>query len=95
MKMERLTCKPDKVMENYYYETTEKTKKEDRIVILNKLGRLEDIEDELGIDLITLLNEHPYAKHLLYNLIRNIPFVFAPKQEDYGKTWALTKQELE
>lgn len=50
----RLTCKPDGVMENYYYETTEKTISKDRIAILNKLGKLEDIEQELGIDLIIL-----------------------------------------
>ena len=60
-----------------------------------KLGRLEDIEDELGIDLITFLGQHPYAKHLLYNLIHNIPFVFAPTKEEQRKTWVLTKEELE
>ena len=43
--MNRLTCKPDGVMENYYYETTEETISEDRITILNKLGQLEDIEE--------------------------------------------------
>lgn len=62
---------------------------------IDKLGQLEDIEEELGIDLITLLYKHPYAKHLLYNLIHNIPFVFAPKKEEQGKTWAFTKEELE
>ena len=81
--------------------------------IVNKLGKLEDIEEELGIDLIKLIecirNEkgiwkrengdgklintrcmltcefgywRVYDKETVYNL------------KDYGKTWALTKEEL-
>ena len=91
---------------------------------LDKLGQLEDIEDELGIDLITLfkaLKNGIYVKeeHLPKSPIRFIvpdelvfdteylyqlkfcraytklretcyPFYF----KDYGKTWALTKEEL-
>ena len=81
-----------------------------------KLCQLEDIEEELGIDLITLfkaLKNGFYYKHYLkgdivfddgtYNRISlydngiNIDldegwFYFMYK--DYGKTWALTKEEL-
>ena len=69
-----------------------------------KLGQLEDTEDELGVDLLTLFKalkngiygkvgnkiEHILAPHLSwYN--REI-YIF--KIKDYGKTWALTKEEL-
>ena len=90
-----------------------------------KLSQLEDIEDELGIDLITLFRAMKDGiwvkeKHLPKSPIRFIipdelvfdteylyqlkfcrgytklretcyPFYF----KDYGKTWALTKEELE
>ena len=92
---------------------------------VDKLGQLEDIEEELGIDLITLfeaLKNKVYSKHPetgevsriilteLYYCTRkwNIGCVSMKfnKQEnscdswdcnpkDYGKTWALTKEELE
>lgn len=84
--------------------------------MFNKLGKLEDIEEELGIDLNTLLkckaiwfilpNEKlprlAYHIHIdLYakRLVDIIPedrddkplyFYF----KDYGKTWALTTEEL-
>ena len=81
--------------------------------IYNKLGQLEDIEEELGIDLITLfkaLEEGIYT--IRSNSKRRYPFLtyngavgyildFQYEQEaqyilsDYGKTWALTKEELE
>lgn len=110
--MNRLTCKPDKVMENYYYETTEETISEDRITILNKLGQLEDIEEELGIDLITLfkvfngkdifikesytgeiINRGSFYPNVKYKEIHD-GYCWHLKFEDYGKTWALTKEEL-
>ena len=84
--------------------------------LVNKLGQLEDIEDELGIDLITLFKanlEGIYLKdfdgkspvpvmirmgeitHTItlhtFNHLEKIML----KPEDYGKTWALTKEELE
>ena len=84
--------------------------------VLNKLGQLEDIEEELGIDLITLfraLKQGFYVKTKDINeglislvkakdireiniIIKSITFndfdiVFF---EDYGKTWALTREEL-
>lgn len=78
--------------------------------VLNKLGQLEDIEEELGINLITLfkaLNQF-YAKDLdcycprptiLFKSVKNEWFIKwinnYYKLKDYGKTWALTREELE
>lgn len=99
---------------------------------VDKLGKLEDIEDELGIDLITLfkaLKDGFYIKyngeiihifpdkHITINFWYKIINVFIPPKffidckkgannlsetideeywfKDYGKTWALTKEELE
>ena len=79
---------------------------------VNKLGQLEDIEEELGIDLITLfkaLKDGIYVngekEHVLlfYDMdffnktsfqlhaSNGINYYF----KDYGKTWTLTKEELE
>ena len=90
----------------------------------NKLGQLEDIEDELGIDLITLfkaLKNGVYIKvvdnlmeeyfgervgAIIKRYVVNInqfyiqscdfltPGSFNVALKDYGKTWALTKEEL-
>ena len=82
-----------------------------------KLGQLEDIEEELGIDLITLfkalkngvweIDDYTNKLHKtdirgieLYGLcgisMPNIPECdYTLHYEDYGKTWALTKEELE
>lgn len=84
-----------------------------------KLGQLEDIEEELGIDLITLFKalkngiwwkgitsfntsgiffeENPQLdieNKLLIKItfMKNQDYVYL---KDYGKTWALTKEELE
>jgi hypothetical protein len=86
---------------------------------LEKLGQLEDIEDELGIDLVTLIKalESPKLWFIWKGSIMvahklNIFFFvdekrvwfrfsgeFMPKVghpfSDYGKTWALTREELE
>lgn len=91
--------------------------------IYNKLGQLEDIEDELGIELLTLLKarngfyayDEEYDKIIFYKddlwiniesemlggskLIKiegNVHFISHSQCEfkDYGKTWALTKEEL-
>ena len=87
-------------------------------MLYNKLGKLEDIEEELGIDLITLfkaLKNGFYYKKENKNIIEHISkddlllssgaIHFAGKGlifaslflpfKDYGKTWALTKEELE
>ena len=77
----------------------------------DKLGQLEDIEEELGIDLITLfkaLKNGCYVKpwtEIKYSYeIRtgsdNIHLYLLDENDndyslkDYGKTWALTKEEL-
>lgn len=77
-----------------------------------KLSMYEDIEEELGIDLITLFKaseskvfvKFTGAFHDLrdFNLdVKNRRFIqkyinwdFELKFKDYGKTWALTKEEL-
>lgn len=75
----------------------------------HKLGQLEDIEEELGIDLLTLFkalkqgyiwyDEEKYKIECLY-VKPQIHLYVADGvggcyMEDYGKTWALTKEELE
>ena len=95
---------------------------------IDKLGKLEDLESKLGIDLITLfkaLKNGFYTKsnngikfwkeddkHFVYvrdlkydieicceeceNAIGAVPTMFLERStKDYGKTWALTKEELE
>lgn len=84
--------------------------------IKNKLGQLEDIEDELGIDLITLHKSFeediwikidnkimfvPYDKKDFVFYEGNIncyplkePWGYTVSIDDYGKTWALTEEEL-
>ena len=88
--------------------------------LLNKLGQLEDIEEELGIDLITLfkvkqiywrrkyINTGRYSdiekSYRVYLDLQNRDievyreydeFGFNLDLKDYGKTWALTREELE
>ena len=77
--------------------------------IYRKLSQLEDIEEELGIDLITLfkaLKDGIYKKGrnslkglILYSKMPMFSFyhktIDAELIEDYGKTWALTREELE
>ena len=76
-----------------------------------KLGQLEDIEEELGIALITLFKAlkngvfiPTYQKpiHISVELSFIDTFTLVDydsytvlKLIDYGKTWALTKEELE
>ena len=81
---------------------------------INKLGKLEDVEEELGIDLITLfkaLKNGVYSNHYAYagEEIHKIDVELQKRHygfcvsggfgeghnlKDYGKTWALTKEEL-
>jgi len=80
----------------------------------NKLADLEDIEDELGIDLITLfkalkqghvfvLKNSEIVMSCDYNLgLTGLTYDLFCKDinrwllvKDYGKSWALTKEELE
>lgn len=76
---------------------------------VNKLGQLEDIEEELGIDLITLFKalkngfyaEHRYIQQCYICFIDDEWAIVNLKNDewwllkDYGKTWALTREELE
>jgi len=78
-----------------------------------KLSQLEDIEEELGIDLITLFKalkngvwvktKNDISKHLTVALkkrhhTKEYWLFYRPYShvylKDYGKTWALTKEEL-
>ena len=81
--------------------------------VCQKLGQLEDIEDELGIDLITLFKalkngiyvktKNGISKHYTIHLMKwqqtNIYCLYYRPYshiwfKDYGKTWALEKEEL-
>lgn len=85
--------------------------------ITRKLGQLEDVEEELGIDLVTLFKAFeediwikrdgmiifvPYDRKLFVFYEGNIYCELREEEEcvrvvsidDYGKTWALTKEEL-
>ena len=88
---------------------------------IHKLGQLEDIEEELGIDLLTLfkaLKNGCFAKETFdYMGKKQTQIIFTEFTQlyyandlddylihirtrdyylkDYGKTWALTKEELE
>ncbi len=132
--MNRLTKKSNSTLEAIEYQLIDEKENLDAnegikkipVLATNKLGRLEDIEEELGIDLITLFKalrngiwtnqEQCYgdekqgkirffqvrllleenALGCIHNsmwkgkeVIRTLYF------KDYGKTWALTKEELE
>ena len=89
---------------------------------LDKLGQLEDIEEELGIDLITLFkalkngfwsidkNKHIYKMKPTkgnggaMSYYASLDYIITEDTyydeeyfllKDYGKTWALTRKELE
>lgn len=80
--------------------------------LCNKLGQLEDIEEELGIDLIILLKavkdgvwvKHPYSSidyepfridyWTDYKTGEEGMYICGMEIKNYGKTWALTKEEL-
>lgn len=82
---------------------------------IDKLGQLEDIEEELGIDLFILfkaLTEGMYVRNEKMAMIYDINLKekrfesgcfndYGMEEyeyyyfKDYGKTWALTKEELE
>lgn len=90
----------DSIDENQYFlKIADNDKVDDFSKIADKLGQLEDIEEELGIDLITLFKA--LKDGYWYKEDNEIIFE-EPNGEGlremlcgYGKTWALTKEELE
>ena len=127
--MSRLTKKSNSVLEAIEYQLIDEKENLDAnegikkipVLATNKLGRLEDIEEELGINLIKAVElckqvnnkKVVYTKerwgidtikildeldvelfsHRLYKSARGM-YVSLDLYE-YGKTWALTKEELE
>ena len=96
----RLTIKDKEIRDNFNAEYA-------------KLADLEDIEDELGIDLLTLFKalkngiyvktKNGISKHYTIHLMKwqqtnTYCLFYRPYShiwfKDYGKTWALTKEEL-
>jgi len=113
--LERYTKKSEKFIDAYEWNRELPTKTFVQLGI-NKLGQHEDIEDELGIDLVTLINILRTGGHIWVKNCKGINewHVESLKQrgldkqwyltysnnvrvklKDYGKTWALTKEELE
>lgn len=118
-----------KLPSEHYYPTQNKDKFNVWIDnLLTKLGQLEDIEDELGIELITLFKAFKNGVWIKFNtssktyncktgedketgdqivfhkapyktLAKNIGYfrrLFEKEYtQNYGKTWALTEEELE
>ena len=104
----RLTYKEPKIYGGYNTVNT------DECACVIKLGQLEDIEEELGVDLVTLFKAlkqgyiyypincpndcYKYKIECLYMKPRIHLYVAdgvgGCYMEDYGKTWALTKEEL-
>ncbi len=122
MKLERATKKVKRktkhVWEDYVllhdYQYSERFASGLGSYIIDKLGAREDIEDELGIDLVTLKTAQKgfYSKYFdsYVKPIRIVIFEEATRPyievhhnkmtklifiDEYGKTWALTKEELE
>ena len=86
-------------------DASEKVKKE--VAIFNKLHDLENIEEELGIDLVILLKALKNGIYVKDNdlltfpclsvkgkMLFTMPTMRMFELKDYGKTWALTKEEL-
>ena len=115
---ERLTIK-NKELDYYYFDDDENdgyfTEKEYEVA--GKLGQYEDIDEEIGINYITLNKLRKTNKIYYLNNNNEImetveifsidfincnlktiitsPFVDVWDFKDYGKTWALTREELE
>lgn len=112
--MNRLTKKNENILTNDIEKYI--TNPFDQIKVNNKLGQLEDVEEELGIDLVTLFKALENGCYFKYNNL----IYFCPSKEirigyktidfysvyialngiccslyNYGKTWALTREELE
>ena len=102
-----------RLTKNGKYGNYEPIKHSNLYPAIDKLGQLEDIEQELGIDLITLFKalkngvyfENDKKHHIValdlgcsgnYRLSYEIVdgLFESVYTEDYGKTWALNKEEL-
>ena len=79
-----------------------------REAIENLLTDIKDIEEEIGIDLITFYRLHAKAKIYFENktcrilqiledciVVKDVDKKKYLPFKDYGKTWALTREELE
>ena len=127
--MNRLTKKSNSVLEAIEYQLIDEKENLDAnegikkipVLATNKLGRLEDIEEELGINLIKAVElcKQVNSKKVVYTKERwgidTIKIIDELDVElfshrlyksacgmyvsldlyEYGKTWALTKEELE
>ena len=126
--MNRLTKKSNSVLEAIEYQLIDEKENLDAnegikkipVLATNKLGKLEDIEEELGIDLIKAVElcKQVNSKKVVYTkerwgidtikildeldielfshrLYKNFGGVYVSLDlYEYGKTWALTKEEL-
>lgn len=116
--MERLVSKEKLEMALKIIATTPKELVEDIYLKNAKLGQLENIEEELGIDLITFVKLNKTSEiyseeeedfvYFTWIDIENKCLVYEDDFDemsgrylhtyyhfkDYGKTWALTKEEL-
>ena len=129
--MSRFTKKSNSILKEIEYQLIDEKEnlsanegiKKIPVLATNKLGKLEDIEEELGIDLITLFNidkQLNTKKEIWFKIEDEIDasyrydgdyYIIDLKHKafvkmvcepidyfyfkDYGKTWALTKEELE
>ena len=127
--MNRLTKKSNSVLEAIEYQLIDEKENLDAnegikkipVLATNKLGKLEDIEEELGIDLIKAVElcKQVNSKKVVYTkerwgidtikildeldielfshrLYKNFGGVYVSLDlYEYGKTWSLTKEELE
>ena len=107
----RITEKYKKLPLRFLYESEDKYNKDyQECEEHNKLVDLENIEDELGIELITLFKAFKngiwmkFGDQIVFHkapdktLSENIAYfrrLFEKEYaQNYGKTWALTKEEL-
>ena len=121
--MSRFTKKSNSILKEIEYQLIDDKEnlsanegiKKIQVLGTNKLGKLEDIEEELGIDLITLfkalkqmfvfhkenvkielLGLHIKSNELyLFGFVKDTVHAVYLSLKDYGKDWALTKEELE
>ena len=127
--MSRFTKKSNSILKEIEYQLIDEKEnlsanegiKKIQVLGTNKLGKLEDIEEELGIDLIEAVElcKKVNSKKVVYTkerwgidtikildeldielfshrLYKNFGGVYVSLDlYEYGKTWALTKEELE